>query len=51
MIDIDDSYDAAALAFMANASQHNTPFFFYFASHHTHAPQFAPPELAGRSRR
>eukprot|EP00045_Choanoeca_perplexa_P004501 m.38675 g.38675 ORF g.38675 m.38675 type:complete len:525 (-) comp12608_c0_seq1:38-1612(-) len=51
MINIDDSYDAAALAFMANASQHDTPFFFYFASHHTHAPQFTPPELAGRSRR
>lgn len=27
------------------------PFFFYFCSHHTHAPQFAPEEFLGYSRR
>lgn len=33
----------------AVAKQQN--FFFYFASHHVHAPQFAPKELSGESQR
>ena len=27
------------------------PFFFYFCSHHTHAPQFSPDSFLGYSRR
>eukprot|EP00730_Choanoeca_flexa_P005904 TRINITY_DN12046_c0_g1_i6.p1 TRINITY_DN12046_c0_g1~~TRINITY_DN12046_c0_g1_i6.p1 ORF type:complete len:522 (+),score=64.34 TRINITY_DN12046_c0_g1_i6:1057-2622(+) len=51
MIDIDNFYDHSAIDFMSNASRHSTPFFFYFASHHTHAPQFAPSEMTGVTRR
>eukprot|EP01043_Picozoa_sp_COSAG02_P009357 COSAG02_NODE_316_length_24889_cov_9.418556_5_plen_472_part_00 len=47
VMDIDDRYDAAAESFIRNASAHRRPWFFYFSSHHTHAPQFAPPELTG----
>ena len=35
------SYDEAAAAFITNATKHSIPFFWYFASHHTHVPQFS----------
>lgn len=51
LVDIDDRYDAAAEHFIRNASAAHRPWFFYFSSHHTHVPQFAPPELTGYSAR
>jgi arylsulfatase A-like enzyme len=48
MLEVDSMYDQAVEEFIVNAttpsnptSPATTPFFFYFASHHTHAPQFA----------
>lgn len=49
MLDIDQRYDDALAAFVRNATAHNVPFFFYFASHHVHAPQFTSAALAGQS--
>jgi hypothetical protein len=41
MNDVDELYDEAAATFITNATKHSTPFFWYFASHHTHVPQFS----------
>lgn len=43
--------DAAAEGFIREAVARSTPFFFYFCSHHTHAPQFAPNAFLGYSTR
>ena len=42
MVNVDEFYDAAAEGFVRRAHAAAEPFFFYFASHHTHVPQFAP---------
>ena len=34
-------HSKAAATFITNATKHATPFFWYFASHHTHVPQFS----------
>lgn len=44
-------YDAFGEFFIADAVESNTPFFLYFASHHTHYPQFASAEYTGKSLR
>ena len=45
-------YDAAAADFITTAVKvKKQPFFFYFASHHTHAPQFAPSSLIASAKR
>lgn len=49
MVDIDRRYDMAAASFIRNATGTQRPWFFYFSSHHTHVPQFAPEELTGFS--
>jgi arylsulfatase A len=48
MLEVDSMYDQAVEEFIVNATTPSsltgpatTPFFFYFASHHTHVPQFA----------
>ena len=51
MIDVDEEYDAAAAGFVRKAHARETPFFFYFCSHHTHVPQFAAKDMTGWSRR
>ena len=47
MLHVDDFYDASAVGFVRSAAAKRTPFFFYFASHHTHAPQFAECQSTG----
>lgn len=49
MLGIDDKYDAAFEGFVRKAHSKSQPFFFYFCSHHTHAPQFAPDDFRGYS--
>jgi hypothetical protein len=51
MLGIDDKYDAAAEGFIRSAVGTQHPFFFYFCSHHTHAPQFSPADFLGYSKR
>ena len=51
MLNVDELYDAAAAAFIRNATSAAVPFFFYFASHHTHAPQFAGDALLNSTER
>jgi arylsulfatase A-like enzyme len=51
MLGIDDRYDAAAEGFIRQTISAHKPFFFYFCSHHTHAPQFAPASFLGYSKR
>jgi hypothetical protein len=43
MLEVDQAYDRAFDQFVVNATHSSPPmpFFFYFASHHTHAPQFS----------
>ena len=42
MVHVDEFYDKSVADFVKGAHSRGQPFFFYFASHHTHAPQFAP---------
>jgi arylsulfatase A-like enzyme len=35
------SVNCMSFRFIRNATAHKQPWFFYFASHHTHVPQFA----------
>ena len=51
MLGIDENYDVATEGFIRRTVASKHPFFFYFCSHHTHAPQFAPEEFLGYSRR
>ena len=52
MLEVDAAYDRAVSDFMRHAvTEKKKPFFFYFASHHTHAPQFAPAALTNTSLR
>lgn len=51
MLGVDEKYDTAAAGFIRKAVQKQQPFFLYFCSHHTHAPQFAPEGFLGYSRR
>ncbi|XP_010188252.1 PREDICTED: arylsulfatase A-like [Mesitornis unicolor] len=44
-------YNKFSRDFIANCAQRGLPFLLYYASHHTHYPQFASREYAGQSRR
>ncbi|XP_059581562.1 arylsulfatase A isoform X2 [Alligator mississippiensis] len=44
-------YTKFAQDFIADCARHGRPFLLYYASHHTHYPQFASQGYAGRSRR
>nr|XP_008121063.1 PREDICTED: arylsulfatase A [Anolis carolinensis] len=44
-------YSAFARDFISDATRRRLPFFLYYASHHTHYPQFASEEYTGRSPR
>tara|TARA_B110000208_G_scaffold115139_1_gene141399 strand:+ start:1398 stop:2489 length:1092 start_codon:yes stop_codon:yes gene_type:complete len=47
MVNVDQFYDESFAAFARESVDEKTPFFFYFASHHTHAPQFAACQTTG----
>ena len=47
MVNVDEFYDRSAMGFVRGAVADRVPFFFYFASHHTHAPQFAACQTTG----
>ena len=47
MINVDQFYDQSAAGFVRGAVVAKEPFFLYFASHHTHAPQFAKCQTSG----
>ena len=53
MLEVDDLYDEALADFVRGAVAEKAahPFLFYFASHHTHAPQFAGKALTATTRR
>jgi arylsulfatase A len=53
MLEVDEAYDRAFDHFVVNATHSSppTPFFFYFGSHHTHAPQFSGAAGTNLSRR
>ncbi|XP_042326594.1 arylsulfatase A [Sceloporus undulatus] len=44
-------YNAFARDFIADCARRNQPFLLYYASHHTHYPQFASQEYTGQSPR
>ena len=44
---VDAQYDAFAADFIRGAVAASEPFFFYFASHHTHVPQFHSKAMGG----
>ncbi|XP_064512917.1 arylsulfatase A [Pseudopipra pipra] len=44
-------YNKFSRNFITYCAQRGLPFLLYYASHHTHYPQFASQEYAGRSRR
>ncbi|XP_078091848.1 arylsulfatase A [Mustelus asterias] len=44
-------YDHFARDFILRAAKQHKPFFLYYASHHTHYPQFASAGFAGKSKR
>ena len=51
MWNCDERYEADAKRFISNAVAMGNPFFYYYASHHTHMPQFAPKSLQGKTMR
>ncbi|XP_014117618.1 PREDICTED: arylsulfatase A, partial [Pseudopodoces humilis] len=44
-------YNKFSRDFIADCARHRRPFLLYYASHHTHYPQFSSREFAGRTRR
>lgn len=51
MLEVDAKYDQAVEEFIRKSVAQQKPFFFYFASHHTHAPQFASNNMTNTTRR
>ena len=51
MLDIDSMYDDAMAGFVRESVSAGDPFFFYFASHHVHAPQFADAAMTNETLR
>ncbi|XP_030072540.1 arylsulfatase A isoform X2 [Microcaecilia unicolor] len=49
--DLEPSYQEFAWKFISNSVERKLPFFLYYASHHTHYPQFASGEFSGKSLR
>jgi hypothetical protein len=47
MVNVDQFYDESAAGFVRQSVAEHAPFFVYFASHHTHAPQFAACQTSG----
>ncbi|XP_053320880.1 arylsulfatase A [Spea bombifrons] len=50
-IDLVPLYQEFSKSFIREAAQNQKPFFLYFASHHTHYPQFASAKYTGHSPR
>ncbi|TRY62407.1 hypothetical protein DNTS_031820 [Danionella cerebrum] len=48
---LESKYSQFASRFITESVQRNKPFFLYYPSHHTHYPQYAGADYAGRSRR
>lgn len=51
VLNIDTPYNLFAAEFIKSSVASNKPFFLYFASHHTHAPQFAGDDLINATAR
>lgn len=50
-LDLERAYSQFATSFIATSASKKQPFFLYYPSHHTHYPQFAGGQAAGRSHR
>ncbi|CAJ1056891.1 arylsulfatase A [Xyrichtys novacula] len=50
-LDLERAYSDFATQFISKAVEKETPFFLYYPSHHTHYPQYAGPEAAGKTLR
>lgn len=50
-LDLERAYSDFATSFIATSADRKQPFFLYYPSHHTHYPQFAGAQAAGRSLR
>ncbi|XP_018585957.2 arylsulfatase A-like isoform X1 [Scleropages formosus] len=49
--DLEKTYGDFAAEFISTCAGRNRPFFLYYASHHTHYPQYAGKDATGQSRR
>ncbi|KAM6961419.1 arylsulfatase A [Aplochiton taeniatus] len=50
-LDLERTYSHFATRFIDESVKSQQPFLLYYPSHHTHYPQYAGPEAAGRSQR
>uniref|UniRef100_A0A9J8B8F3 Arylsulfatase A n=1 Tax=Cyprinus carpio carpio TaxID=630221 RepID=A0A9J8B8F3_CYPCA len=50
-LQLEKAYSEFASQFISDAVQNNHPFFLYYPSHHTHYPQYAGADYAGKSPR
>ncbi|XP_028307504.1 arylsulfatase A [Gouania willdenowi] len=50
-LNLERSYSDFAVNFITTSANKKQPFFLYYPAHHTHYPQFAGPDAAGKSLR